>query len=202
MKNPLYPCVFLGLIMFLFSPFSGAQQQRFIDTQQDCAAQGGSWESSHNDWLHSCMLPLQSQGECDGKGGHLVSRVNAQSRCEIDTSSSAQKRQCAANGGSWGKHGAMSDYCYFKAKEKECLAKSGVWKQAGMMGRYICITPAIDAGKPCKGKEDCNYGCEYKGSDLVTRGQRVEGRCRSTSDPFGCWTWVEGGMVVGRFCTD
>lgn len=192
--------LFSGLLIFLFSPFSEAQQQRFIDTQQDCAAKGGSWESHNDDWLHFCMLPAKSREECEDKG---VAEYETKDQwlCRMPTSISGQKKQCTAKGGSWGKHGGMSAYCYFKAEEKACRARKGTWERAGMMGMYRCITTSKDAGKPCKGQADCEYGCKYDGPNVAI-GMPVQGVCRPVTNPTGCWNWVEHGKFVGHLCTD
>ena len=85
--------------------------------------------------------------------------------------------------------------------EHACTDAGGVWAARGLLRTYGCTLPSRDAGKPCKGKADCENGCDYDGPYPVPEGE-VEGKCRATNNPFGCRTLVEGGKVVGRECVD
>jgi hypothetical protein len=198
----LRSCIFFALLISLFSSFSSAQQTRFIDTRDDCLAEGGSWESYANDWRQFCALPASSQTDCDAQGGEwMLSMSSAPPQCRIDLSASGLEQQCAANGGSWGRHGSRVEYCYFEAQKEMCLAQDGVWARVGMLQKYACTLAAPDAGRPCKGKADCTYSCDYRGPYPVAEGE-VEGTCRSSSSPFGCRRPVEGGRVASGICVD
>ncbi len=114
--------------------------------------------------------------------------------------------ECVARGGSWGKHGSYADYCYFEAEKEQCVAQEGDWRMFGLPARYRCLLTAKDAGKPCTGKADCTYECEYgpKGRTGPLPGEPTEGvtgECQSQNYSYGCGGIVEGGRVTYR-CRD
>jgi hypothetical protein len=85
--------------------------------------------------------------------------------------------------------------------EAACESAGGKIRQEGMLGLYRCVTPFADAGKPCKGKADCEGGCRLEG-DPPTDGSEATGVCQRDDSPFGCYSEVEDGKVTGGVCVD
>jgi hypothetical protein len=85
--------------------------------------------------------------------------------------------------------------------EAACVSAGGEVRQEGMLGLYRCVTPFADAGKPCKGKADCEGQCRLEG-DPPTDGSEATGVCQRDDSPFGCYSEVEDGKVTGGVCVD
>lgn len=82
-----------------------------------------------------------------------------------------------------------------------CESAGGEVRQEGMLGLYRCVKPYADAGKPCKGKADCEGQCRLEG-DPPADGSEATGVCQRDDSPFGCYSEVEGGKVTGGICVD
>ena len=85
---------------------------------------------------------------------------------------------------------------YSQADGSDCAAKGGDYARRGMLGQYSCAVPFADAGKVCTRPGDCLGQCR------VEDGEATSGTCQKTSDPFGCyWYLDENGQALG-ICVD
>jgi len=57
-----------------------------------------------------------------------------------------------------------------------------------------------DAGKPCRNRLDCEHLCITNNPPRL--GSEVVGECTAVKTPFGCFTHVDGGKIVGRVCAE
>jgi hypothetical protein len=86
--------------------------------------------------------------------------------------------------------------------EQSCSAAGGTWRRVCMMGTLACVIRLADAGKTCRGGNEClGRQCRYEGKQLPP-GTKVTGKCMAQSDPCGCFTLVEDGKVQGGLCVD
>ncbi len=82
-----------------------------------------------------------------------------------------------------------------------CEGAGGQVRQEGMLGMYRCVKPYADAGKPCRGKADCEGQCRFEG-EAPADGADVTGVCQRDDSPFGCYSEVEDGKLTGGICVD
>jgi len=91
-----------------------------------------------------------------------------------------------------------------KAKEEQCRAAGGAWARYGvrdhLCGIYSCAERTRDAGKPCASRADCEHLCITKAPPKL--GADAAGECSAVKTTFGCFTYVDGGKIVGRVCAD
>jgi hypothetical protein len=91
-----------------------------------------------------------------------------------------------------------------KAKEQECRATNGVWQRFGIHDHlcniYSCAARTADGGKPCRMRAECEHQCITKSQARI--GTEIVGECAPVRTWFGCFTYVDGGRIVGRICAD
>jgi len=91
-----------------------------------------------------------------------------------------------------------------KARETECRAIGGEWSRFGVRDHlcnvYSCAERTTDAGKPCSNRADCEHLCITKAAPKI--GAAARGECSAVKTSFGCFTYVDGGRIVGRVCAD
>lgn len=85
--------------------------------------------------------------------------------------------------------------------EPACLAAGGTWRREGLLGRWTCVMPHPDAGRPCTDGAQCLGDCRATGPS-VRPGQPSAGVCQADSSPFGCFTRVENGRAAATLCVD
>jgi hypothetical protein len=92
------------------------------------------------------------------------------------------------------------------AEVAACTAQGGTVKVAGRSGTETCALPLPDAGKVCRGDDDCIGACWLDDNDreakLGTPEKEVTGHCQPTSYGFGCHSFVDNGRWSGSACTD
>ena len=89
------------------------------------------------------------------------------------------------------------------AERARCEAAGGVVRQAGMLGWQLCIQNYPDAGKACRGSEDCLGDCRLdETAGPVEAGTQAQGTCQVSDVPFGCYTRVEDGKATQTICVD
>jgi hypothetical protein len=89
--------------------------------------------------------------------------------------------------------------------EQTCKAVGGDWRPVCSRGTLTCVVTYADAGEACRGGEDCQGGkCLQvdKPSGPAGSGKDVTGTCVETSNPCGCFTFVEDGRVTRTICDD
>ena len=86
---------------------------------------------------------------------------------------------------------------YSRAKAEECAARDGTYARRGILGQYGCAVPFANAGKVCTAASDCIGQCR------VENGEATTGTCQATTDPFGCYYYLdeESGQPLG-ICVD
>ena len=90
-----------------------------------------------------------------------------------------------------------------KAERAECEAAGGVVGPGGMLGYDQCVQPYADAGKACKGSEDCEGRCLLSADSDDDMGQPTDdGVCQADDSPFGCYTEVNDGVAQYAICVD
>ena len=79
-----------------------------------------------------------------------------------------------------------------------CKARGGTISTAGLAAKPHCVLPTKDAGKPCTSSAQCEAGC------IATKSPDAKaiGRCKATTEPFGCHAKVEDGKVQPVMCVD
>lgn len=81
-----------------------------------------------------------------------------------------------------------------------CAARGGTVKPICRMGRPTCVIPYRDAGRACRNDSDCEGRCIAKGGGAP--GQPATGQCQADSNPCGCATLVDNGVVESTLCVD
>jgi hypothetical protein len=120
---------------------------------------------------------------------------------EADDSADANSDSASAPAGGQMTIEEMRERSRAEIDEAACESAGGEVRQEGMLGLYRCVTPFADAGKPCKGKADCEGQCRLEG-DPPTDGSEATGVCQRDDSPFGCYSEVEDGKVTGGVCVD
>jgi hypothetical protein len=91
-----------------------------------------------------------------------------------------------------------------KAGERECRAAGGEWGRFGvhaqLCGIYTCVERTRDGGKPCRSTSDCEHRCVTEAPPRI--GAEAAGKCTANRSSFGCFTYLDGGKIVGRVCAD
>lgn len=196
---------FIGVGLLALSALASAQapdRPSGVDDVSACNALGGLWVAdARNAWLHQCLVSAPGASACESRGGQWTPGPVAPGGCLLAVSPGGTAAQCARAGGVWGPHGSRGNYCLFEADRRACLTQGGDWRRVGLAQRYACVLSAPDAGRPCRDKSDCRFGCEYFGPP-TTSGALVWGQCAADNLPFGCRSWVEGGRASPRFCVD
>jgi hypothetical protein len=89
-------------------------------------------------------------------------------------------------------------------QERRCRAAGGEWARFGvrdhLCGTYTCAPRTRDGGKRCTHRAECEYLCISKRSFPL--GTPVVGECAAVVTEFGCFNYVDGGLMVGRVCSD
>lgn len=87
------------------------------------------------------------------------------------------------------------------AQRAQCDARGGAFRRAGLAGSWLCIIPYADGGQPCSDASDCRGACLASPNQTPVRGE-APGRCAASSNPFGCFSRVEKGVVGPGLCVD
>jgi len=91
-----------------------------------------------------------------------------------------------------------------KVREAQCRAAGGEWSRFGVRDHlcnvYSCAERTRDAGKPCSNRAECEHLCITKAAPKI--GAPAQGECSAVKTSFGCFTYVDGGKIVGRVCAD
>lgn len=95
--------------------------------------------------------------------------------------------------------------------EEDCEAAGGSWEVAGISGEYFCNEVTADAGDKCYNGSECEGSCIIDEDDL-TQEQRdrleknesisTHGYCSNRKMLYGCYYFVEAGLVDGMLCID
>ncbi len=80
-----------------------------------------------------------------------------------------------------------------------CESGGGEVRQEGLLGMYRCVTPYKDAGKTCRGPDECEGKC--LAVEGVT-GEEASGVCQSNDSPFGCYAEIVDGRIDAALCVD
>tara|TARA_R110001606_G_scaffold351600_2_gene501836 strand:- start:1516 stop:1938 length:423 start_codon:yes stop_codon:yes gene_type:complete len=90
-----------------------------------------------------------------------------------------------------------------QAERAKCEAAGGIVGPGGMLGYDQCVQPYADAGKACKGSEDCEGRCLLSADSDDDMGQPTDdGVCQADDSPFGCYTEVNDGVAQYAICVD
>jgi hypothetical protein len=92
------------------------------------------------------------------------------------------------------------------AELADCQHKGGQVRIAGLSGNEMCALPFADAGKVCRGSDDCLGAClvdekQWSGKRIGPK-TAVVGKCQPTNYSYGCSTTVERGRVQSSMCVD
>jgi hypothetical protein len=91
-----------------------------------------------------------------------------------------------------------------KAEEQACRAAGHEWGRfdaiAYLCNLYSCAERTKDGGKPCRDRADCEHLCVTDEAPRI--GKEANGRCTAVKTSFGCFTYVDGGRIVGRVCSE
>lgn len=88
------------------------------------------------------------------------------------------------------------EFGYSESAKSECEAQKGNYARRGMLGTYTCAVPYSDAGKACTRPSDCEGQCR------VDSPQAKAGKCQATSNPFGCYSYINEEAQVVAICVD
>ena len=86
------------------------------------------------------------------------------------------------------------------SERKACKAKGGSISTAGLAARPHCVLPTRDAGKACTSSSQCEAGCIA--TERYAPGANATGRCKESTEPFGCQARVEDGKAQPVICVD
>jgi hypothetical protein len=81
-----------------------------------------------------------------------------------------------------------------------CAELKGRYQPEGRARYLHCILTFSDAGKACSDGGDCKGDCYARRDDAGPSAPL--GTCQATTSPFGCYSKVEQGKVVGGICVD
>ena len=91
-----------------------------------------------------------------------------------------------------------------KADEQACRAAGHEWGRFGaiayLCNLYSCAERTRDGGKPCSSEAECQHHCVTEAPAVI--GAPASGRCTAVVTSFGCFTYVDGGRIVGRTCSE
>lgn len=91
-----------------------------------------------------------------------------------------------------------------KADEQACRASGNEWARFGVRDAlcnvYSCAERTRDGGKACRDRADCEHLCLTDRPAVI--GAEAPGRCSAVRTSFGCFTYVDGGRIVGRVCSE
>lgn len=91
-----------------------------------------------------------------------------------------------------------------KADEQACRAAGNEWARFGVRDAlcnvYSCAELTKDGGKACRNRADCEHLCVTNETPRI--GKEANGRCTAVRTSFGCFTYVDGGRIVGRVCSE
>jgi len=91
-------------------------------------------------------------------------------------------------------------------EKRACLKAGGAYERRGWSGSEVCVKRFSDAGKACADGDACEGGCifTFDGTDLDWREPRrgVVGQCQADNALFGCFGFVEDGVVERAACRD
>ena len=89
-----------------------------------------------------------------------------------------------------------ADFGYSEQAKAECEAQKGSYARRGMLGNYTCAIPFADAGKSCSLPGDCEGQCRVESPEATV------GKCQATTDPFGCYSYIDEELQVVSICVD
>jgi hypothetical protein len=91
-----------------------------------------------------------------------------------------------------------------KAEGEACRAAGGEWARFGAIAYlcniYSCAERTRDGGKPCRARADCEHQCVTEKHAPI--GTPASGRCTAVKTSYGCYSFIDGGRIIGRICVD
>ena len=88
-----------------------------------------------------------------------------------------------------------------KIDSESCFAEGGKVEGIGLFGIPTCVKYYPDAGKLCRGSDDCIGHCFLP--EPMEDGTEILGKCEASEhDSFGCFSRVENGVVAYSMCQD
>ena len=88
-----------------------------------------------------------------------------------------------------------------KIDRESCIAEGGKVEGIGLFGIPACVKYYADAGKQCKGSDDCKGHCFVP--ETINEGTKILGKCEASEhDSFGCFSRIENGVVAYSMCQD
>ena len=82
-----------------------------------------------------------------------------------------------------------------------CTFRGGEYTTGGLLDAEYCLYTYSDGGKPCSSSTECEGNCILP-EQVSLNNNPVIGVCKSDNDPYGCYSSVEDGSVLGEICTD
>lgn len=95
--------------------------------------------------------------------------------------------------------------------KQTCEAVGGRWGRHGELVEEFCILPSSDKGKYCTDSDQCEGDCiaeltpEERRKLIDEFGKHIlpkTGKCSQWQQTFGCYPFVENGVVDGILCLD
>jgi len=83
-----------------------------------------------------------------------------------------------------------------------CAVSGGEYTIGGLIEAEYCLYNYSDGGKACSSSTECQGECMLDKSTSSLSDNIINGVCKSNSDPYGCFSYVENGKFAGGACTD
>jgi hypothetical protein len=97
----------------------------------------------------------------------------------------------------------IADQVATPAERAACDAVGGEISRQGLLGLQQCVQAYPDAGKACRGDEDCEGTCRADpGNQRANPGELATGTCQAVDVPFGCYAMIEDGRMGYTLCVD
>ena len=90
--------------------------------------------------------------------------------------------------GSSGLHVLIGSPLYNPVEHLACIVRSGDFVIPGVPNAFVCLTPAIDEGKPCTSSSQCIDVC------IAETEESTIGICTASHDA-GCSWFLENGKI-------
>ena len=88
---------------------------------------------------------------------------------------------------------------FTEAELSDCRALGGRIIKTGFHN-FSCVYPALDAGKPCSDRSNCEGICDADWA--VPAGTMAQGKCSKMVGAGGCNNPILSGVAVGPGCSD
>jgi hypothetical protein len=80
--------------------------------------------------------------------------------------------------------------------EEECLQKGGDWRSWGLRDIEYCQIPSNDYEKDCVDGSECFFG------KCISQDGNIPGKCQKYRNIFGCFAYVNNGVINSKICVD